>query len=330
MGYSEDVAASLLENAADWKLEDLEQRLSQARRDYQSNVIDIQSLARTEREAVQLIGNDIKNGFENDESPQFFDLANVVTDRKTACHGYTQLFYIFGRTVGLSVSPIDVLEPCQGKVVDSHIACLVGLSDGRRIMVDLIPKGFVSETFDLDAHYSNDSGIWTLRDAKNPLRIHKKFRIWDEHGLVASICLSRGILCVQRGDEAEGIAQHTKAIEIDPTNSRNWYFRGLAYAILLENRRALADFDKAIELDPRDAKIYYGRGSLHIFRKEYSQAVADFTKVIELDGGNGKAFYKRGLANRSLGKDAEAEEDFAKAMDLTEMKNPVQEKPDTK
>ena len=41
-----------------------------------------------------------------------------------------------------------------------------------------------------------------------------------------------------------------KAIQLDPTNYRDYYVRGAAYSDLGQHQRADQDFDKAGELDP--------------------------------------------------------------------------------
>ncbi|MBK9631974.1 MAG: tetratricopeptide repeat protein [Saprospiraceae bacterium] len=60
------------------------------------------------------------------------------------------------------------------------------------------------------------------------------------------------------------------------------------------------DFAKAIEIDPTDSKAYYYRGLPKDDLEDYGGAVLDFTKAIEIDPTDSKAYYNRGLAKDDL------------------------------
>ncbi|MBK9631973.1 MAG: tetratricopeptide repeat protein [Saprospiraceae bacterium] len=62
------------------------------------------------------------------------------------------------------------------------------------------------------------------------------------------------------GDHKGAVLSFTKAIEIDPTDSKAYYNRGLAKNILGDHRGAILDFTKAIEIYPTDSKAYLYRG----------------------------------------------------------------------
>jgi hypothetical protein len=71
------------------------------------------------------IGEEIKTPDEG-EGSRYFYLSAVVKDRKAQCLGYSQLFYILGKSVGLPISAADVLESAAGPLPagEGHVACL--------------------------------------------------------------------------------------------------------------------------------------------------------------------------------------------------------------
>ena len=50
-----------------------------------------------------------------------------------------------------------------------------------------------------------------------------------------------------------------------------------------EYERAIADHTKAIALDPNDANAYYNRGVAYEQKGDKDQAIADFRKVLEIN-----------------------------------------------
>lgn len=135
-----------------------------------------------------------------------------------------------------------------------------------------------------------------------------------------------GIASYNERNYDKAIEYFTKAIELDPNNTRLYRNRGLAYyGRSAQNRidpndEAIADFSKAVELDPEYVDAYYNRGlaycgeghlGIHHYHKlpgeawspemedRYEKALADFNKVLELDpdyvlvhAGKGNLFYK--------------------------------------
>ena len=62
-------------------------------------------------------------------------------------------------------------------------------------------------------------------------------------------------------DYEKAEADYTKAIDLDPENDENYYYRGYFYSWTLEDyEKAIADFTKAIELDPEDPYNYFEKG----------------------------------------------------------------------
>jgi tetratricopeptide (TPR) repeat protein len=106
--------------------------------------------------------------------------------------------------------------------------------------------------------------------------------------------LYRGISLSLKGDDAQAIADFSKAIELYPQNFEAYYQRGISYRYLFirnvaDNKyytSALSDLNTAIKLEPATAKAYLERAKVYGFNEEFKAAIADLTKVIELDGRN--------------------------------------------
>lgn len=315
LGYSEEVANKLLQKIDDWKYVEWKHRLESIKQDYEAKRIDIQEAAKSEGEVIVLLCNKIRSTFKYESGPDHSDLEKTVTDQKTNCLGYTQLVFVIGNSLGLSNNSIDVEEPFAGSLTKRHAACLFNLTDKQNLMVDLF-DGFISKPFNLREDFTNENGLWRIKDKTNPLKIHKAFSIWDRNGLAAAICSNRAIEYFSSGKKAEAIKYATEAIHLDPTNSKRYTTRGHIYFSLSTATESIADFSKAIELNNKNVQAYYSRGSLYYVLEDYTKAIPDFTKVIELDPKNAKAYHKRGIAYEELNEIDKAKADALEAKRL--------------
>ena len=115
------------------------QRHNQAKQEYEQGRISKAQLAKVEEAIAIELSQRIQQEISVDVSGEFFDLTAVIKHKQTQCLGYTQLFYILGSSLGLSVQAINVeelvtpdpLTPGRG-----HIACIVDLADETTIIVD--------------------------------------------------------------------------------------------------------------------------------------------------------------------------------------------------
>jgi len=126
-------------------------------------------------------------------------------------------------------------------------------------------------------------------------------------------------------NNAQAIAEFTKAIEIFPGMSEAYYSRGTVYYKENNYSMALADVNKAgelgfpvkpdlvivikdagnmpqtiedltqsIYLNPDDARLYFRRGLCYKKKRNYVQAIADETRAIEINPHYGNAYRTRG------------------------------------
>ena len=74
----------------------------------------------------------------------------------------------------------------------------------------------------------------------------------------------------------------TAALVSRPEYAAAYQNRGVAYANLTYNERAIEDYDVAIRLDPQDVNAYYNRGVSYQNLGLQAQADRDFAKAKEL------------------------------------------------
>ena len=115
----------------------------------------------------------------------------------------------------------------------------------------------------------------------------------------------RGCAYRSKGDYDRAIADHTRAIELDPKYVSAYNNRGFAYGSKGDYNRAIADYTRAIELDPNYALAYDNRGATYKYnvKGDYDRAIADFTKAIELDPKDESARIWLLLTLRNVSKD---------------------------
>jgi tetratricopeptide (TPR) repeat protein len=121
---------------------------------------------------------------------------------------------------------------------------------------------------------------------------------------------------IEAHDLEGGIADATRAIELDPTFAQALVARGLARSQLGDREGAIEDAGKAIEADPTISEAWSDRGRLRGMRGDYPGQEADCARAIELDPENLVAWINRGMARESLKDHEGAIADATRAIEL--------------
>lgn len=93
----------------------------------------------------------------------------------------------------------------------------------------------------------------------------------------------RGCLHAALGEIDAAIADHTKALEVDPSNVTAYNNRAVAYGDKGDWAKSISDLDCAIRVDPEYIEGYQLRGFAKYQIGRYREAIVDLTKAIELD-----------------------------------------------
>ncbi len=285
VAYSQGATDDLARLARDWKCDLWKQKLGQARA--ASSDRQTADVARVEEEAAkalyEIIGKEIAE-CDEEEMAQYFYLPKVIRDKKAQCLGYSQLFNILGNSIGLKVRVIQVMELVSGLLPpgEGHVACLVSLSDGKAMMVD-IPHKHLSRPFVFEETFVEVGNYWERKQTINSSEIHRRIQILNASGLVGCIYTGRGVGYSRSGQDSKAISDYTKAIELNPKDVKAYYNRGGDYRDIGQSTKAIADFSKAIYLDPKFAEAYQARGAAHGLLRKKNEAKSDLQKAVALN-----------------------------------------------
>jgi tetratricopeptide (TPR) repeat protein len=322
--YSDEAAENFANMVNTWQdkqatpiLVTLKQLLYQAKKNYTQGKISKEQLAETECSiAIELTHRIRKEITVNDN---FFDLTDVIKHKQTQCVGYSQLFYILGTSVSLSVKPINVLELQAAGPLPlgfGHIACIVDLADGKTIMINLVPGGLISRPFILGENFTETGNYWELKEKTNPLNIYRKIQLLDTKGLIAYKYNNRGVNYISSGKLDEAASDCDRAINLNPNFATAWNNRANVYAKSGQFDKAISDYNRAIGLNSKLTEAYYNRGTIYDILKQYEQAVSDFSHAINLNSNLPKAYYYRGNAYAKLKQFDKAISDYNRTIEL--------------
>lgn len=96
-----------------------------------------------------------------------------------------------------------------------------------------------------------------------------------------------------QGRVDKAIKTFTKAIRLNPTDSRIWWQRGNAYFERKLYDHAIADYSQAIELSPDFQEAIFNRGVCYNNTRMWDEAISDYTKAIELAPNDPKSYEGR-------------------------------------
>ncbi|MFC1634369.1 tetratricopeptide repeat protein [Planctomycetota bacterium] len=323
--YPDKVAEDFTRMAMEWKDEQRRSvlirwkvELSNAHQDYKERKITRNQIVKIEENILREFFKTIRMQFSYNILS--FELSDIIENQQANCLSFSQLMYVTWNAVGLSVRPIDVLDPFnspEGGIRQGHIACIVDLFDGRSVMADVsLLFEIPSRAFKLEDQFVKVGNYWELKDKDNPLLIHRRIRLLDRKGLIAAIADSRGNVYASEGEYDRAILEHNKAIENDPGEATAYFNRGNSYVNKGEYDRAILDYTKAIEIDPRFAEPYYNRGKTYENKGEYDRAILDYTKAIEINPKYTDAYNNRGSFYADRGEYDRAILDFTIAIGI--------------
>lgn len=123
----------------------------------------------------------------------------------------------------------------------------------------------------------------------------------------------KGIDAEASGNYSFAVEAFSKAIELNPDDTYNYYSRGNAYFMLKDYNKAIEDFNKFIEANPDDVYSYFSRGDTYSRLGNYYKAIEDFSRAIELYPQVTTTYNKRGIAYEKIGEHQRAIEDYTEA-----------------
>jgi tetratricopeptide (TPR) repeat protein len=242
-----------------------------------------------------------------DGRSEYWNLPDVLTDRRAQCLGNCQLWYVLGRSVGLEVGAVEVSRPPDGELGEheTHVATLVKLADGRVQMIDT-RYGIRSEPFRFGEVYRRDGTAWTLANLTSRRLLHRRVRLLDRAGIEAMIVLNIGNTYRQVGRDAEAAPIYDGGLALDPNSPAlhlavgETSFRNGQWDAAGESIRT------AIDLDPQCSDAQAALGRLLMRQNKWGEAIAAFDRAIALKPQSPDTIRSRQEAERRRGEGAPA------------------------
>jgi len=114
----------------------------------------------------------------------------------------------------------------------------------------------------------------------------------------------------------EAIELLTGAVNLNPKESRGYFYRGACYRQIEKWEHALSDLNKSAEIDPTAAECHYNIGNIYHQMEEYERAIGKYNEAIALDPLYSKSYVSRGNCRIELGRMVLASQDFQIALNL--------------
>lgn len=99
----------------------------------------------------------------------------------------------------------------------------------------------------------------------------------------------------------KALQEFDRAVKIDPSNFRAYYWRGRVYLKMGYYDKATADFKTVVQLKPQYVRAYHNLGWLYYRKGKYEESIQYLNKAIELEPNNGWAYYTRGRSHFKKG-----------------------------
>lgn len=287
--YSDQVAQDFVAMVRKWNCEDIYTSLSYGLKAVSHRKKSWSEYALSEELVVDRLAQQIVKEIGKIDAAEksgcyYSDLNLIVQEKKTQCLGYAQIYFLLGNAMGLNVRGIDVEEHAMGRmpIGEKHAACLVDLHNGKTMQVDLTLRRLSTPSYKIKDEYEQDGSFWKQKK-ESFLTLHRRIQILDQKGLASLVFVNRGKSHLIAEQNELGLADYTRAIELNPNNAIAYHSRGCVYCQLGKPQESIADYTKAIELYPQDAENYVARGAAYLQMREFTKSLSDLGKASEID-----------------------------------------------
>lgn len=179
---------------------------------------------------------------------------------------------------------------------DENNACIVEESCKKDILIELERVSGINEAM----LFPDFDGFARLYREEIP---YTELSVWDY------------FMRANQVDGEEAILNYDRAIELDPKDSKLYFWRGSMKEKLKQYEDAIDDFNKMVEIDG-SAYSHEVRGRVLFELKRYREAIDDFSRMIELIPDDPFGYCQRGEAKYELGQYQEAIDDFNTALQI--------------
>jgi len=128
--------------------------------------------------------------------------------------------------------------------------------------------------------------------------------------------MRKGVDLLNAGKYTDAVEALTKAIEETPENPVLYYYRGFCYDKSGDAEKALADHKKALDLDPEFLLSLSEAGKIFAKKRDLNNAVDYYKKAYDLGTKDVLALHNYGVCLINLGNNSEALKVFEKLISL--------------
>jgi tetratricopeptide (TPR) repeat protein len=153
-------------------------------------------------------------------------------------------------------------------------------------------------------------GISETKDISVQLQVLKEVKP------VKKSLMRKGVELLNAGKYTDAVETLTKAIEETPENPVLYYYRGFSYDKSGDTDKALADHKKALDLDPGFLLSLSEAGKIFAKKRDLNNAVTYYKKAYDLGTTDVLALYNYGVCLINLGNSSEALKVFEKLISL--------------
>lgn len=134
--------------------------------------------------------------------------------------------------------------------------------------------------------------------------------------LKAEQIFEKGLKHTKNRNQQAAISKFDKAIKLNPSEAKYFYYLGNAYYKLQNHQSAIVNYKKAINLNPSYINAYFNRGMAYSEQENYPEAIDDFTQVLRFKNQDIEAYYKRGLVYYKSQDYPKAIQDYTQVIEL--------------
>ncbi len=212
-----------------------------------------------------------------------------------------------------------VLRQQMGSNVDAPVLlvnAVVGYRDGRDTAADPLFADLLNvvQPGDRAALLLSRANLAVLTAPSGEV-LKSYDEILQDASLGAAAHNGRGLVYAIIGDQEKALAEYETAIGLSPRDEAPYRNRGISRTFRGDYRQAISDYDRVLERSPRSAGALLGRGVGWAALGEHKRALEDFSRAIAM-GPNPLAYFDRGLSRAALGTHREAIEDFSRALEM--------------
>jgi len=286
---------------------------------------DIKENPEVQKEVAKIVFDVINREIKGEEN--IFNLSDVLRTKKADCVGYSQVYWIICKRLGLDVGIVPVYKDNQGEYRygnGSHYCNVLTLSDGREILADLAYDEFDIKHQRVGNKFVSKEGVYSVVLNKFGALLHKSNKFSEAEEEVseairinpeyAQAHYNLGLLLHDLNKFEEAEEEYREAIRIFPDYFNAHYNLGLLLENLNRFEEAEEEYREAIRINPGFTDAHNNLGILLYYLERYEEAEKEYREAIRLNHDYAEAHFNLGILLEDLNKFSEAEKEYRKAI----------------